>query len=98
MSQNFQNVKEVENAAKVRMDKALADMQHAISQMRTGRASVNLLEPIKVEAYGTMNPINHLATLHVPEPGMIVDTLMPSARRSSMMACVKPTSPNLLAL
>ena len=71
MSQNFQNAKEVENAAKTRMDKALADMQHAIAQMRTGRASVNILEPIKVEAYGSMNPINHLATLHVPEPGMI---------------------------
>lgn len=71
MLQNFQNVKEVENAAKTRMDKALADMQHAIAQMRTGRASVNILEPIKVEAYGSMNPINHLATLHVPEPGMI---------------------------
>ncbi len=71
MSQNFQNIKEVENAAKTRMDKALADMQHAIAQMRTGRASVNILEPIKVEAYGSLNPINHLATLHVPEPGMI---------------------------
>ena len=71
MSQNFQTVKEVENSAKTRMDKALGDMQHAISQMRTGRASVNILEPVKVEVYGSMNPLNHVATLHVPEPGMI---------------------------
>ena len=71
MSQNFQTVKEVENAAKTRMDKALADMQHAISQMRTGRASVNILEPVTVEAYGSMNPLNHVATLHVPEPALI---------------------------
>ncbi len=71
MSQNFQTVKEVENAAKARMDKGLADMQHAISQMRTGRASVNILEPVNVEAYGSMNPLNHVATLHVPEPAMI---------------------------
>ena len=71
MSQNFQTVKEVENSAKTRMEKGLADMQHAISQMRTGRASVNLLEPVKVEAYGSMNPLNHVATLHVPEPALI---------------------------
>ena len=71
MSQNFQTVKEVENSAKTRMDKALADMQHAISQLRTGRASVNILEPVNVEAYGSMNPLNHVATLHVPEPALI---------------------------
>lgn len=71
MSQNFQSVKEVENSAKTRMEKALSDMQHSISQMRTGRASVNLLEPVKVDAYGSLNPLNHVATLHVPEPAMI---------------------------
>ena len=68
---NFTTIKEVENSAQTRMDKALADMQHAISIMRTGRASVNLLDPIKVEAYGSMNPLNHVATLHVPESALI---------------------------
>ena len=68
---NFTTIKEVEAAAKTRMDKALGDMQHAISIMRTGRASVNLLDPIKVEAYGSINPLSHVATLHVPEPAMI---------------------------
>ena len=68
---NFTTITEVEASAKTRMDKALGDMQHAISIMRTGRASVNLLDAIKVEAYGTMNPLSHVATLHVPEPAMI---------------------------
>ena len=68
---NFTTIKEVEASAKTRMDKALGDMQHAISIMRTGRASVNLLDAIKVEAYGSMNPLSHVATLHVPEPAMI---------------------------
>lgn len=68
---NFQNIKDVENHAKGRMDKVLADMQHDIASVRTGRASVNLLEPVQVEAYGSMMPINHVATLHVPEPAMI---------------------------
>jgi len=68
---NFQNIKDVENHAKGRMDKVLADMQHDVASVRTGRASINLLEPVQVDAYGSMMPINHVATLHVPEPAMI---------------------------
>jgi ribosome recycling factor len=67
----FQNIKDVENHAKGRMEKVLADLQHEMASIRTGRASVNLLEPVQVEAYGSMMPINHVATLHVPEPSMI---------------------------
>lgn len=67
----FQNTKEVEAHAKTRMEKALADLQHDMSIIRTGRASVNMLEPVQVDAYGSMMPINHVATLHVPEPAMI---------------------------
>ena len=68
---NFQNIKDVENHAKGRMEKVLADMQHDIATVRTGRASINILEPVQVDAYGSMMPINHVATLHVPEPAMI---------------------------
>jgi len=68
---NFHNIKDVENHAKGRMEKVLADMQHDIASVRTGRASINLLEPVQVDAYGSMMPINHVATLHVPEPAMI---------------------------
>jgi ribosome recycling factor len=67
----FQTVKEVESAAKARMEKVMGDLQHSISTMRTGRASVNLLDGITVEAYGSPMPLNHIATLHVPEATMI---------------------------
>ena len=67
----FQNTKEVEASAKTRMEKVLADFQHDMTTIRTGRASVNMLEPVQIEAYGSMMPINHVATLHVPEPAMI---------------------------
>lgn len=67
----FQNTKEVEASAKTRMEKALADFQHDMTTIRTGRASINMLEPVQIEAYGSMMPINHVATLHVPEPAMI---------------------------
>src|ERR1017187_1795073 len=64
-------VKEIEAAARQRMEKAVADLQHAMATIRTGRASVNLLDNVRVEYYGTPTPVNQLANLHVPEPGMI---------------------------
>jgi len=64
-------VKEIESNARQRMEKALADLQHAMAGIRTGRASVGLLEGIRVDYYGTPTPLNQVATLHVPEPSMI---------------------------
>ena len=64
-------VKDVENGAKNRMEKVLADLQHAMGNIRTGRASVNLLDSIRVDYFGTPTPVNQVGTLHVPEPFMI---------------------------
>jgi len=68
---SFKNVKEVETNAKTRMEKVLADLQHEMAGVRTGRASVSLLDNVRAEAYGTPMPLNQLATLHVPEPSLI---------------------------
>jgi ribosome recycling factor len=65
------NIKEIADNAKQRMEKALSDLQHAMATIRTGRASVNLLDNVKVDYYGTPTPVNQVANLHVPEPGMI---------------------------
>ena len=64
-------VKEIEAQAKTRMDKVIADLQHEMASIRTGRASVNLLDNVRVDYYGTPSPLNHVATLHVPEPSLI---------------------------
>jgi ribosome recycling factor len=40
--------------------------------LRTGRASASIVEPIQVDAYGQMTPINQLGTVNVPEPRMVV--------------------------
>jgi ribosome recycling factor len=64
-------VPEIEAAAKQRMEKALSDLQHAMAAIRTGRASIHLLDAIRVDYYGTPTPLNQVANLHVPEPGMI---------------------------
>jgi len=42
-----------------------------LSKLRTGRANLNLFEDIKVEYYGTVTPINQLATLGIPDPTLI---------------------------
>ena len=74
-SPQFKSVKEIENSAKSRMDKAIAGLQHDMANIRTGRASVSLLENVKIDYYGTPTPVNQVATLHVPEPFLI--TLQP---------------------
>ncbi len=70
-AQAFQSVKDVWANARIRMDKALADLQHEMASIRTGRASVSILDGIRVDYYGAPTPLNQLATLHVPEPSMI---------------------------
>lgn len=65
------SVKEIESQSKSRMEKAIGDFQHELATLRTGRASIHILDGITVEYYGTPTPLNQLANLHVPEPGMI---------------------------
>ena len=67
----FKSLKEVEAQAKTRMEKVLTDLQHEMLNIRTGRASINLLDNVHVDSYGTSTPINQVGTLHVPEPFMI---------------------------
>jgi ribosome recycling factor len=64
-------VKDVESQARTKMEKVISDLQHEMASIRTGRASINLFDGILVEAYGSQMPINHLATLHVPEPNLV---------------------------
>ncbi len=54
-----------------RMDGALETLRRDFGGLRTGRASPALLEPVKVEAYGTEVPITQVGTIGVPEPRMI---------------------------
>lgn len=68
---SFNSVKDVEAHSKARMEKALSDLQHEMASIRTGRASVSILDQIRVDYYGTPTPLNQLANLHVPEPSLI---------------------------
>ena len=54
-----------------RMDGAINALRTEFASLRTGRASGSMLEPIQVDAYGQMTPINQLGTVNVPEPRMV---------------------------
>jgi len=54
-----------------RMEGALASLRTEFASLRTGRASASMLEPVMVESYGQMTPINQVGTVNVPEPRMV---------------------------
>jgi ribosome recycling factor len=61
-------LKELEKKMKVSTE----HFRRELSKLRTGRANINIFEDIKVPYYGTLTPINQVATLGVPDPTLIV--------------------------
>ncbi len=53
------------------MEKSIVSLKKDLKRVRTGRASLSLLDGIKVDYYGTLTPLNQLATLAVPESRLI---------------------------
>ncbi|MGB5557770.1 MAG: ribosome recycling factor [Paracoccaceae bacterium] len=54
-----------------RMDGAMGSLKHEFGSLRTGRASSSMLDPVMVDAYGSLTPINQVGTINVPEPRMV---------------------------
>ena len=54
-----------------RMEGAITNLRTEFASLRTGRASASMLEPVMVDAYGAMTPINQVGTVNVPEPRMV---------------------------
>lgn len=54
-----------------RMDGAITTLKNEYTGLRTGRASVNLLDSVTVDAYGSQMPLNQVASISVPEPRML---------------------------
>jgi ribosome recycling factor len=69
---DFSDLKGMLGEVKTRMDGAIERVRREMAHVRTGRATVGLLDNIHVEAYGAKMPINQVATLSVPEPAMII--------------------------
>lgn len=55
-----------------RMDKAVETLESEYKKLRTGRATISLVDGIRVDYYGSANPLSQLATLTVPDPRSII--------------------------
>ncbi|HSD47136.1 MAG TPA: ribosome recycling factor [Pyrinomonadaceae bacterium] len=53
------------------MDTVIDDFRRKLGTVRTGRASVSLLDTVMVDYYGTMTPLNQMASVHAPEPALL---------------------------
>ncbi|HOJ32714.1 MAG TPA: ribosome recycling factor [Candidatus Hydrogenedentes bacterium] len=60
--------------ARAKMEKAVEAFKHELSTIRTGRASIGLLDVVEVEMYGTKMKLNQIATVTAPEPRLLVIT------------------------
>ena len=63
--------KQVQEKTKLAMEKAIDALKRDLGKIRTGRASLTLLEDVRVDYYGTPTPLNQVGTLAVPEPRMM---------------------------
>jgi ribosome recycling factor len=64
-------LKEAYATLKGRMDKAVDDFRREMAAVRTGRASVHMLDSVQVEYYGSPMPLNQIAQVHAPEAQLI---------------------------
>ena len=62
---------EIMSDARTAMDKAVKALKKELTRVRTGRASITLLDDVRVDYYGVPTPLNQVATLSVPEPRLI---------------------------
>lgn len=65
------NEKDVVKDTKPRMETVIDDFRRKLATVRTGRAAVSLLDTVMVDYYGTMTPLNQMASVHAPEPQML---------------------------
>jgi ribosome recycling factor len=68
------DIKTLNAESNKRMSAAVEHVRHELSGLRSGRASTTLLDPVQVEAYGSLLPLNQVASLSIPEPALIVAT------------------------
>ena len=75
-----------------RMDGALETMRREFAGLRTGRASPGLLEPVRVEAYGTEMPLTQVGTIGVPEPRMLTVQVWDRALVSAVERAIRDSN------
>ena len=72
-----------------RMNAALEHVKHELAGVRTGRATVTMLDGVHVEAYGARMPLNQVAGLSVPEPSLIVAQPFDPSQMKAIEAAIR---------
>jgi len=67
-----ETIDQVKAESKTRMKKTIEDLGREIASIRTGRASLSILDSVRVDYYGTPSPLNQVANLSIPEPTLIL--------------------------
>ena len=96
-------IDDLKNKTKSGMEKAVEALRRDLSKVRTGRASVAILDDVRVDYYGTPTPLNQIGTLAVPEPRLITiqpweKKLIPEIERAIQKADlgINPTSDGIV--
>ncbi|MBI2347007.1 MAG: ribosome recycling factor [Deltaproteobacteria bacterium] len=64
-------MKQIITQTKTRIEKSVEGLRAELAKLRTGRASLAILDEVRVECYGSLMPLNQVATLNIPEPRLI---------------------------
>jgi ribosome recycling factor len=68
------SIQQILKDARASMDKDIAHVKHEFSSIRSGKASANMLDSVRVEMYGQQMQLNQVATINAPEPRLIIVT------------------------
>lgn len=68
------SIQEILKDSRASMDKDIAHVKHEFSSVRSGKATPNMLDTIRVEMYGQQMQLNQVATINAPEPRLLIVT------------------------
>ena len=77
------------NLYKEKMEKSLENLKREFQGLRTGRASVSLLDPLTVEAYGSKVPLNQISNVSVPESRLITVQVWDDTLVNTVESCIR---------
>jgi ribosome recycling factor len=66
-----ESIEEIESETQEKMAKTIDDLRREMASIRTGRASVHILDTVRADYYGTLTPLSQMATISTPEPSLI---------------------------
>src|SRR5262249_60978853 len=89
---SMSSIQQVMKDARAAMDKDVAHVKHEFSTVRSGKASPNMLDSVKVEMYGQQMQLNQVATINAPEPRVIIVTPFDKGQSKLVEKAIRATA------